>query len=135
MRKSGVQISIDLSTDIPKCNADPQMIEQVILNLITNASEAMQNMDKDKRINISSSMENYTVCIRVCDSGPGVPNDILNNILDPFYTTKSDSSGIGLSICHRIITDHGGSIDISTAELGGAEFSIRIPINRKTGKK
>jgi len=134
LRKSGVHISTDLSANITKCNADSQMIEQVILNLISNASEAMKNIDKDKMIHISSSLEDSTACIRVSDSGPGVPKDIVNNILDPFYTTKSDSSGIGLSICHRIITDHGGSIDISTADLGGAEFSIMIPTNKQAGK-
>lgn len=135
LRKSGVQIFIDLSVDIPQCNADPQLIEQVVLNLVTNASEAMQHMDNGKKITISSFRENNAVCIRVCDSGPGVPNDILNHILDPFYTTKNDSSGIGLTICNRIVTDHGGSIDISTSEFGGAEFSIRIPTHKQTGEK
>ena len=65
LRKSGVQISSDLSTDIPKCKADPQMMEQVILNLISNASEAMHTMHKDKKIHISSSLENESICIQI----------------------------------------------------------------------
>ena len=135
LRKSGIIFSTDLSADLPKCKADPHMIEQVILNLIANASESMQNMDKDKKISISSFMENGAICISVGDSGPGVPGEIIDNIFDPFYTTKSNGSGIGLSICHRIITDHGGSIQISTAEPRGAEFVIRLPLNSQTGER
>lgn len=135
LRKSGIQVLTALSDDLPKCNADLHMIEQVILNLINNASEAMQNMDKDKKINISSFLQKGAICIRVCDSGPGVPEGIIKNIFDPFFTTKSSGSGIGLSICHRIITDHGGSLQISTAEPSGAEFIVRIPIDAQTGEK
>jgi PAS domain S-box-containing protein len=135
LRKSGIRFSLDISPDLPKCKADPRMIEQVILNLINNASEAMQTMHKGKKINISSFLENDAICIKVCDSGRGIPKDIRNNVIEPFYTTKSSGSGIGLSICHRIITDHGGLLHISDAELGGAEFIISIPIDSKTGKK
>jgi len=135
LRKSGINFSMDISADLPKCKADPYMIEHVILNLIDNASEAMQHMDTGKQITISSFLENGAICIRVCDSGPGVPEGIIKNIFDPFYTTKSSGSGIGLSICHRIITDHGGSLQISNAVPSGAEFIIRIPIDAQTGKK
>ena len=135
LRKSGINFSMDISADLPKCKADPYMIEQVILNLIDNASEAMQPMDTGKQIIISSFLENGAICIKVCDSGPGVPEGIIKNIFDPFYTTKSSGSGIGLSICHRIITDHGGSLHISTAEPNGAEFIIRIPVDTQTGEK
>ena len=65
------------------------------------------------------------------DSGPGVPFHLRSKIFDPFYTSKSDSSGIGLSISHRIITDHGGSIEVGTSKWGGAEFKVRIPIKDK----
>jgi len=135
LRKSGIHFLTALSDDLPKCNADFHMIEQVILNLINNASEAMQNMDKDKKINISSFLENGVICIRICDSGPGVPEGITKNIFDPFYTTKSSGAGIGLSICHRIITDHGGSFHISNAVPRGAEFIIRIPLDIQAGEK
>ena len=109
--------------------ADSHMIEQVVLNLIANASEAMQNMDKDKKINISSFLKNNNIYIKVKDSGHGIPQDIRNDIFEPFYTTKNTGSGIGLNICHRIITDHGGTLGLSSAEQKGAEFIIKIPIN------
>jgi signal transduction histidine kinase len=87
----------------------------------------MKHMDTNKKIEVITDWQPDNVCIHVCDSGPGVPEKLMDNIFDPFYTTKSNSSGIGLSICHRIVTDHGGSLDVSTAELGGAEFTIKIP--------
>lgn len=129
LRKSGIQFSTALSDNLPKCMADSHMIEQVILNLIANASEAMQNMDKNKKIKISSFLENNNIHIKVKDSGHGIPQDIRNDIFEPFYTTKNSGSGIGLNICHRIITDHGGTLELSSVEQKGAAFIIKIPIN------
>jgi len=135
LRKSGIMIETRLAPNLLMCKADPHMVEQVILNLISNASEAMKQMHRNKKIIISSFMEKDRVCIRVSDSGPGVPEDIAGNIFDPFYTTKENSSGIGLSICHRIITDHSGSLDVGTSPLGGAEFIIKLPAECKVSKK
>lgn len=127
LRKSGVQLKTDLKADLPACRADPHMIEQVILNLIANASEAMQTMEADKKIAVVTRLKPPYVCISVADSGPGVPDNISENIFDPFYTTKNNSSGIGLSICQRIVADHGGSLEVTTAVIGGACFVIKIP--------
>ncbi|MBT4363441.1 MAG: PAS domain S-box protein [Desulfobacteraceae bacterium] len=126
LRKSGIQVDINLASNLPKCNADYHMIEQVVLNLVTNASEAMKN-NNSKKIVISTLSENDYVCINVCDSGPSVPKYLMDTIFDPFYTTKKHSSGIGLSISHRIISDHLGILDVSPSELGGAKFIVKIP--------
>jgi len=139
VRKSGILLTKNLLPDLPKCNADPHMIEQVILNLINNATEAMQKMETDKQIHVTSFFDNENVCICVSDSGPGIKNGQYNQVFDPFFTTKSNSTGIGLSICHRIIIDHGGSIEVTAGRLGGAEFLIKLPvtpekINQETDK-
>ncbi len=76
-------------------------------------------------------MENNRIFITVADSGTGVPSGIKDRIFDPFFTTKNDSSGIGLSICHRIITDHGGVFGVFDSNLGGAEFKIELPLELK----
>jgi signal transduction histidine kinase len=131
LRKSGITITKSLAQDLPQCYADPHLIEQVILNLITNAAEAMKKIDGSKKIAMTSCKENNRIVIRVSDSGPGVPSNIRDKIFDPFFTTKSNSSGIGLSLSHRIITDHGGSLDVSTSKWGGAEFRIEIPLGKK----
>lgn len=130
LHKRGIKIEQRLPGDLPMVHADPQLIEQVILNLITNAAEAMKNADGTKQIKITSSSENHFIFVRISDSGPGVPLTLREKIFDPFYTTKTESTGIGLSLCHRIITDHGGSLSVSESRWGGAEFAIEIPIKK-----
>ena len=110
------------------CQADPALIENVILNLINNAADAMQDMKEDKKIEITSSIEKGRILVTVSDSGPGVPSAIKNQVFDPFYSTKSSGTGIGLSIARRIITDHGGSLNMSESRWGGAKFRIELPI-------
>ena len=127
LRKSGVKIEKELDENIPECRLDPHLIEEVILNLIHNAADAMRNIDSEKIIRISSSMTNNIICVTISDSGLGVPLEMKDKIFDPFYTTKNGSTGIGLSLSHRIITDHGGSLDVSKSNLGGAKFILKIP--------
>ena len=133
LRKRGIEIEKALASDLPLCQADPNLIEQVILNLINNATEAMQNMRKGKKIEITSSIGKDCILMMVSDSGPGVPLAMKNQLFDPFYSTKSSGTGIGLSIAHRIITDHGGSMDISESRWNGAEFRIELPIKKGIG--
>lgn len=128
LRKSGVTIDSEFTVTLRKCRIDPQMIEAVIFNLITNAADAMKNMDGQKQIKIAASEEKRNILVRVSDSGPGVPSHLRDKIFTPFHTTKPDGTGIGLSLCYRIIADHSGSIRVLNSQWGGAEFVIEIPI-------
>lgn len=130
LRKSGIKLEKNLSGDLKPLYADPSLIEEVILNLITNAAEAMKNMDGERKIEVSSFVDRHHIILKVSDSGPGVPSTIKDKIFDPFYTTKRESTGIGLSLSHRIITDHGGSLNVCTSKWGGAEFVIEVPIKK-----
>ncbi|HEY7584991.1 MAG TPA: ATP-binding protein, partial [Candidatus Deferrimicrobiaceae bacterium] len=134
LRNRGVKVKISLSADLPKCNIDPNLISQVLLNLIANADQAMDGIKGSKRLDIGSSREGEWVLIRVSDSGPGVPPSMREKIFDPYYTTKPDGTGIGLSFSRRIVISHGGSITVGESRSGGAEFSIRIPIRPRSGK-
>jgi PAS domain S-box-containing protein len=131
MRKRGIKVEKTLSEALPPCYLDPHMIEEVILNLITNAAEAVKNMTGEKTIAVSSSAENKHIVVRISDSGPGVSKNRRDKIFDPFYSTKNGSTGIGLSLSHRIITDHGGSLSVTQSKLGGAEFVIEMPIKNQ----
>ncbi len=131
MRKSGITIERNLTENLPLCRADPRLIEEVVLNLITNADEALKNVDGPKIIEITSSVKDNNLVIRVADSGPGVSSNVWDQIFDPFYTTKDGGTGIGLSISHRIITDHNGSLGVSVSKWGGAEFIIEIPLKKE----
>jgi len=130
LRKRGIEIEKVLYEKLPQYPLDPQLIEQVILNLINNAAESMKNMDDEKIIEIISFFENSRIIVRVSDSGPGIPNAIKDKVFDPFYSTKVGSTGIGLSICHRMITDHGGLLTLSKSKWGGAMFTIELPLEK-----
>jgi C4-dicarboxylate-specific signal transduction histidine kinase len=103
------------------------MIEQVLLNLITNAVQAMQAVPGEKHLELRSFAGDGHIVVTVGDSGPGIPPQERAKIFDPFYTTKSDGSGIGLSLCQRIITDHRGTLSIGVSRWSGAEFRIELP--------
>ena len=132
LRKNGIKFDKSLAPDLPECYADPHLIEQVVLNLITNAARAMEKSPNgNKRVEIKSFAQNNTLCIHVADNGPGVPGELIEKIFDPFFTTKEDGSGIGLNIAQRIVADHNGAISLGTSRWGGAEFKIELPIERR----
>ncbi|MGD9086437.1 MAG: PAS domain S-box protein, partial [Desulfobacterales bacterium] len=132
MRKNNIKIEKSLAPRLPQCYADPHLIEQVVLNLITNAACAMDKSNGNpKLVEIKSSARDNTLSIQVADSGPGVPLELREKIFDPFFTTKDDGSGIGLNIAQRIVADHNGSITLGSSRWGGAEFTIELPIERR----
>ena len=131
LRKKEIQLEKYLQEPAPQCYTDPQLIQQVILNLITNASQSMEQTGKKGNIEVRSWTEEGWACFSVADSGPGIPPTLRTKIFDPFFTTKEEGVGIGLSICQRIIEDHGGSLTAAAGSLGGAEFRIRIPIEKR----
>jgi signal transduction histidine kinase len=131
MRKTRIKLVKTLYEKLPSYTADPHLIEEVILNLITNSIEALKDIEGEKIVEILSSIEENHIVVSVSDSGPGIPSDLRNQIFDPFYTTKIDGTGIGLSICQRIIIDHGGSLNVSESKWGGATFTIEFPLRKE----
>ena len=131
LRKTGIELITDHAENLPPCIADSQLIEQVILNLITNAAEAMTEMKSGKKIKLGTSLKDDTIIVSIEDSGPGVPSDLAQKIFEPFLTTKRNSTGIGLSLCQRIINDHGGILSVAPGTLGGAGFSFTVPVSRR----
>jgi signal transduction histidine kinase len=88
----------------------------------------MKAMEGGKKVEIASFAKDDHIIIQISDSGPGVPQEIRDKIFDPYFTTKHEGTGIGLSLCHRIINDHGGTLTVADSHLGGAEFRVEIPI-------
>ena len=95
LRKRGIRLETSLNPELPLSLADPHMMEEVILNLVNNAADAMGNMAGLKKISIATSVSSGHILISVSDSGPGIREPARNCIFDPFYTTKPDSTGIG----------------------------------------
>lgn len=135
LKKDNIGLEKQLMKKIPRCYADTRMIEQVLLNLITNAIQAMNGSDHNKRLGISSEIEGDDVVIKVADSGPGVPLTVWDKIFDPYFSTKAKGSGIGLSLSRRIIKDHQGSLEVDKSRWNGAEFIIRLPIPSESRNK
>jgi PAS domain S-box-containing protein len=131
MRKAGIEITTALASKLPNCYGDVTLIEQVILNLIQNAGRALREIKDNKKIAVSSYAHDNSISIAVSDSGPGVPKDLREKIFDPFFTNSPDGSGIGLSIAQRIVTDHSGSITVEESQLGGAHFTVTLPIEKR----
>jgi signal transduction histidine kinase len=129
LRKNGIETEFRLAPDIPVCRMDSNLIAQVILNLVTNAADAMKQTGREKRLAVSSSFSGGRIAVKVADSGPGVPPENRRRIFDPFYTTKDDGTGIGLSLSRRIVADHGGEFDVFESEWGGAEFVFELPVD------
>jgi PAS domain S-box-containing protein len=127
----GVALELTLAEMLPPCDVDLQLLEQVLLNILTNATQALETVDGRKAIAIASFREDNRVVVAIGDSGPGVPEEIRHRIFDPFFTTKKEGTGIGLSFSHKVIADHGGIITVGSSRLGGAEFRICLPVPPK----
>jgi signal transduction histidine kinase len=112
--------------------ADPIQLQQVILNLVMNAVEAMSASQHNVRILKlrSEARPAGSVLVRVVDSGPRVDPKIVKKMFQPFFTTKSNGMGIGLSICKTIIEAHGGRLTASPNNPHGMEFLITLPLHR-----
>jgi len=131
LRRKGINLERQLKKDIPCSYADSMLMEQAIINLINNAARALKGENGDKTILLTSSCNDTHIYIRVSDSGHGVPQHLREKVFDPFFTTNTDGSGLGLSIVHRIVQYHGGSVCVTTGSLGGAEFIIELPMEKR----
>ena len=127
LRKAGVRLTTALQQGLPMAWGDNCLLEQVLLNLLTNGAQAMEGQEREKRIEVASNVRDGHVVLSVADSGPGVPEDIREKIFDPFFTTKKEGTGIGLAFSRRVVSDHGGAITVGTSRFGGALFTIALP--------
>jgi PAS domain S-box-containing protein len=128
LRKAGIHLDEALAEDLPSCRGDARLLGQVVLNLLTNAAQAMEGKEGEKRIAVASFRKGKYAVVAVADSGPGVPEDLREKIFDPFFTTKKEGTGIGLSLSHRIVAEHGGFLEVDSSALGGAAFRLGIPV-------
>ena len=135
LRKAGIKVTTRLTPSLPQCYGDVGLLEQVFLNLVQNAAQAVKKSPAAKWIEIGSYVLANWVCAYVADSGSGVPEELKEKIFDPFFTTKSDGSGIGLSIAQRIITDHNGKLTLDNGPLGGARFTVCLPVEKRKRKR
>ena len=125
---------IDLSPDLPVISVDPDQLRQVLWNLVSNAIQAMGGSGT---LTVSTRPavpgEGTGVVFQVSDTGGGIPNDVVHNIFNPFFTTKAKGTGLGLPIVHSIVEKHGGTIHLDNREGVGVTFSVFLPLFPKEG--
>ena len=127
LRAAGAQLQIDLPPDLPAVIAGPVRLQQVLVNLLTNAADAAESAD-DKRIHLTATQSDGRVILGVRDHGAGVAQGLRERIFDPFFSTKGVGKGLGLglSISYNIIKDFGGHLRVETHDQGGAVFVIDL---------
>lgn len=129
IKKSTRDFALDLAPDLPPVPGNSQRIEQVLVNLLVNACQALTDPGEAVRVATRFDADAGRVRIRVTDTGPGIPEDLLQRIKDPFFTTKRDQggTGLGLAISERIVQDHGGRLDLAPAAPRGTTATITLP--------
>ena len=127
LRMHNIRVHLDLASDLPATAADPHQLQQVFLNMVNNAADAILEHSSAGDLWVRTAVEGQRLVIEFTDSGPGVKDP--SRVFDPFYTTKpvGKGTGLGLSICYGIVTEHGGTIRVRNVPAGGACFTIELP--------
>ncbi|RNI34261.1 sensor histidine kinase [Hanamia caeni] len=123
--KKNIEMDIVLKDTSLSVEVDPSLIEQVLINLVVNAIEALKDRE-NAMIVLSATSNNNKVAIKVADNGTGIPDDVLENIFIPFFSTKKTGSGIGLSLCKQIMMLHKGNINVHSVPGQGTAFTLQF---------
>jgi len=139
VRKSTDRFALDLEKDLPPVKGNFQRLEQVVINLVQNACQALPDRKKGIRVSTRWDEANGSVVLEVQDEGVGIPPENLSRITDPFFSTRHDSGGVGLglAISSRIIKEQGGRMNFASEPGTGTKAEVFLPVNRiiKLGKE
>ena len=135
LRMSNIRVHLELSPDLPATAADPHQLQQVFLNLVNNAVDAILENSSDGDLWVRTEVKDDRLFVEFTDNGPGVKD--ASRVFDPFYTTKpvGKGTGLGLSICYGIVTEHGGTIRVRNVQPRGASFTIELPYQSVSAAK
>ena len=130
MQSGQVQVDTQLDDGLPPTWADPTQLQQVFLNLLTNAEHAVGQNSGAKRVQIRTARAGAMILVSIGDNGPGIPDDQRDRIFNPFFTTKpvGQGTGLGLSLTDGIVREHGGRIRVESAPGAGATFIVELPL-------
>jgi len=132
LRLRAIEVVLDLCPDELVVHGNPIQLEQIFINLLTNARDALEGVPVErKKIRIASSLKRDSIRIVFADTGPGIPIGIARRVFDPFFTTKQvgAGTGLGLSITYSIVKEHGGDISLARTPGGGATFIVELPVS------
>ncbi|HEV2334969.1 MAG TPA: PAS domain S-box protein [Stellaceae bacterium] len=133
-RQSGVRVSLDLDRNLLPVLVDGVQIQQVVLNLVRNAVEAMEGVERRELSVVTLGIAGESIAeVRIADSGPGIAHDIAERLFQPFVTTKKTGMGLGLSICREIVESHHGRLAAAPNPSGGTVFRLTLPVSPAVG--
>jgi signal transduction histidine kinase/CheY-like chemotaxis protein len=131
LRVENILVECELASDLPETMADPYQLQQVVLNLLMNAEQALLQERGQGKVKIKTRVaDGNRIAMEISDDGPGVPREIASRIFDPFFTTKPSGvgTGLGLSIVYGIVKQHGGEVTFENLSTGGARFVVELPV-------
>ena len=137
LQQANITVAADMADDLPPITASWEHLKSVWLNLLVNARDTLQEIEGERRIEISTRLaqDGQQIIVLVRDNGQGMSEAELAHIFEPFYTTKNPGkgTGLGLATCHRIIEQHGGEINVASAPGEGTTFVVRLPVEKAAG--
>ena len=128
LEEKGIDLRVHLATSLAKVFADVSLMKQALLNLVKNAMQAIPEDRKNPQITISAYMESDMVKVSVQDNGCGMTEDQMSKIFEPYYTTKSSGTGLGLTVLFKIMKQHGGDVVVHSVYGEGSEFILQVPV-------
>ena len=137
LKTGNIEVVTDLTPSLPKSMVDFHQIQEVFLNIILNAEQAMLEAKGRGKLIIKTKKMKDCIKISFTDDGPGVPAEYLDRIFDPFFTTRGErgGTGLGLSVSYGIVVQHGGQINAESKPEKGATFSVELPITTEEANK
>jgi PAS domain S-box-containing protein len=139
VHRGDVQVTMNLPADSSAIQGDPHQLRQLFTNLLTNAFEAMGGrgvvtivatpLAEEEPVAGGEALNGPMLMIEVSDDGPGVPQDLMDRIFSPFFTTKPQGTGLGLAIVRKIVNAHDGRIDVQVPSAGGTQFRVTLPVS------
>jgi signal transduction histidine kinase len=128
LEEQDIRVKVDVPSNLPKINAVGSQIQQVLINLFLNSSDAMTDGGE---IQVRARAVKSGIELLIQDSGPGIPDEWLPQIFDPFFSTKDGGTGLGLTVSYNIVTAQGGTLEIVSNNGPGACFRVYLPIGGK----
>jgi PAS domain S-box-containing protein len=129
LKPKNIDLEVAIESPLPAVQGDSKLLQQVFLNVIANAEQAILAAKPSGKITITIKPQDGKVAVTILDDGPGIPAANLGKIFDPFFTTRrtAGGTGLGLTICAAIVKEHGGTIEVQSAAGSGAEFTVLLP--------
>lgn len=127
LKRADVELDVVCAKTVPAIMGDPVELQQVFVNLVNNAIDAMRDQHGARRVTIELIAKDTSVEVRVSDTGPGIPEEFIQKLFEPFFTTKATGIGMGLEICRSAVAAMGGQLTVANLPQGGARFAFDLP--------